>query len=417
MKRNVFKTLLSLIIAAAMLLAALPATLTASAGEVSTTVLRVRSSEDFYDALWGTCQNNTYTVIIRLEEDIKVELEDGAQLVWMNGSNNYNMILDLNGHVLDLGAEVLKAWNYAANATYHLTDTVGTGKIVSDTTNVAVMFTSPEIMGNQPFTVDVNGVTFENANTMGRAIYVYGDNGEAQTIVITEGTFINYDASFGYTDVEQVIIKKMTRRSTSGTVDFAQVGRTVAEAIPEGYELRYYRYEYPEYYEEVATGDTNVASIPVYEGYDAVVSPTFAESTYAATFDPNGGSGTMEIVYRASDAPFAFPECEFTAPSGKHFVCWMMGGAVYLPGEVTFMTYNYDVAAVWSDGMKGDMDGDGEITVADALKALRIAAKLVEATEDDMQIGDVDGDGEITVSDALKILRVAAKLADASSLE
>ena len=133
MKRNVFKTLLSLIIAAAMLLAALPATLTASAGEVSTTVLRVRSSEDFYDALWGTCQNNTYTVIIRLEEDIKVELEDGAQLVWMNGSNNYNMILDLNGRVLDLGAYVLKAWNYAANATYHLTDTVGTGKIVSDT--------------------------------------------------------------------------------------------------------------------------------------------------------------------------------------------------------------------------------------------------------------------------------------------
>ncbi|MBR5942751.1 MAG: hypothetical protein IKZ81_05345, partial [Clostridia bacterium] len=128
MKNTVFKTLLSLIIAAAMLLAALPATLTAFAGEVSTTVLRVRSSEDFYDALWGTCQNNTYTVIIRLEEDIKVELEDGAQLVWMNGNNNYNMILDLNGRVLDLGAYVLKAWNYAANATYHLTDTVGTGK-------------------------------------------------------------------------------------------------------------------------------------------------------------------------------------------------------------------------------------------------------------------------------------------------
>jgi hypothetical protein len=63
------------------------------------------------------------------------------------------------------------------------------------------------------------------------------------------------------------------------------------------------------------------------------------------------------------------------------------------------------------------MDGDGEITVADALKALRIAAKLVEATEDDMETGDVDGDGEITVADALKILRVAAKLANQSSLQ
>ena len=66
--------------------------------------------------------------------------------------------------------------------------------------------------------------------------------------------------------------------------------------------------------------------------------------------------------------------------------------------------------------IKGDMDGDGEITVADALKALRIAAKLVQPTDEDLQIGDIDGDGEITVADALKILRVAAKLAPADSL-
>ncbi|MBR5769827.1 MAG: hypothetical protein IKX98_06950, partial [Clostridia bacterium] len=64
----------------------------------------------------------------------------------------------------------------------------------------------------------------------------------------------------------------------------------------------------------------------------------------------------------------------------------------------------------------GDMDGDEEITVADALKALRIAAKLVRPTEDDIAIGDVDKDGDITVADALKILRVAAKLADEGSL-
>ena len=65
---------------------------------------------------------------------------------------------------------------------------------------------------------------------------------------------------------------------------------------------------------------------------------------------------------------------------------------------------------------RGDMDGDNEITVADALKALRIAAKLVAATDNDMQTGDIDKDGDITVADALKILRVAAKLADEGSL-
>ena len=66
--------------------------------------------------------------------------------------------------------------------------------------------------------------------------------------------------------------------------------------------------------------------------------------------------------------------------------------------------------------MKGDMDGDGEISVADALAALRIAAKLAPETAASVEIGDTDGDGHVTVSDALAILRVAAKLADPSSL-
>ena len=64
----------------------------------------------------------------------------------------------------------------------------------------------------------------------------------------------------------------------------------------------------------------------------------------------------------------------------------------------------------------GDMDKDGEITVGDALMTLRIAAKLVVATDEQRIIGDVDKDGEITVGDALKILRVAAKLVPESDL-
>ena len=65
---------------------------------------------------------------------------------------------------------------------------------------------------------------------------------------------------------------------------------------------------------------------------------------------------------------------------------------------------------------RGDMDGDNEITVADALRALRIAAKLVQPTDNDVATGDIDKDGDITVADALKILRVAAKLANEESL-
>ena len=65
---------------------------------------------------------------------------------------------------------------------------------------------------------------------------------------------------------------------------------------------------------------------------------------------------------------------------------------------------------------KGDFDGDGEITVADALSALRIAAKLAASSDEAVAIGDIDKDGEITVADALSILRVAAKLATEESL-
>ena len=70
------------------------------------------------------------------------------------------------------------------------------------------------------------------------------------------------------------------------------------------------------------------------------------------------------------------------------------------------------VVTVTADYMLGDLDLDGEITVGDALKALRIAAKLVVPDEKEFIIADVDFDGEITVGDALKILRVAAKLID-----
>ena len=61
---------------------------------------------------------------------------------------------------------------------------------------------------------------------------------------------------------------------------------------------------------------------------------------------------------------------------------------------------------------KGDPDGDGKITVADALIALRVAAKLAEPTSELLACCDIDGDGDISVADALSILRVAAKLVD-----
>ncbi len=77
----------------------------------------------------------------------------------------------------------------------------------------------------------------------------------------------------------------------------------------------------------------------------------------------------------------------------------------------TGKTYYFDVN-VKIPYMKGDFDGDKKITVADALAALRIAAKMVECTDTDILIGDIDADKTITVADSLAILRVAAKMSD-----
>lgn len=76
------------------------------------------------------------------------------------------------------------------------------------------------------------------------------------------------------------------------------------------------------------------------------------------------------------------------------------------------LTVTISVVEKAPEVIKGDLDGDGEITVSDALIALRIAAKLAEETDESLAIGDVDGDGSMTVSDALRILRVAAKLSE-----
>ena len=97
-----------------------------------------------------------------------------------------------------------------------------------------------------------------------------------------------------------------------------------------------------------------------------------------------------------------------------------MGGEITELGDYTLVvtngnkqvTVNFKIVEAKPEGIRGDLDADGKITVSDALAALRVAAKMAEETADIVALGDADNDGKITVSDALAILRVAAKMAD-----
>lgn len=59
---------------------------------------------------------------------------------------------------------------------------------------------------------------------------------------------------------------------------------------------------------------------------------------------------------------------------------------------------------------KGDVDGDGKVTAADARLALRAAAGLVKLDANAKIAADVNYDGKVTAADAREILRRAAKV-------
>lgn len=60
--------------------------------------------------------------------------------------------------------------------------------------------------------------------------------------------------------------------------------------------------------------------------------------------------------------------------------------------------------------LKGDVNGDGEITAADARTILRAASKLEELDESQKKEADIDNDGKITAADARAALRRSAGL-------
>ena len=63
-----------------------------------------------------------------------------------------------------------------------------------------------------------------------------------------------------------------------------------------------------------------------------------------------------------------------------------------------------------ADFINGDVVQNGEVTVSDALMALRAAMSLIELEGDQFTAADVDGSYTVTVSDALMILRCAMGL-------
>ena len=70
--------------------------------------------------------------------------------------------------------------------------------------------------------------------------------------------------------------------------------------------------------------------------------------TYTVKFSANGGSGTMADVTEVSGS-YKLPKCTFTAPEGKQFKAWNVGGKEYKAGASITVSADTTVKAVWED--------------------------------------------------------------------
>ena len=67
---------------------------------------------------------------------------------------------------------------------------------------------------------------------------------------------------------------------------------------------------------------------------------------YTVSFDSNGGTGSMAAATGVS-GDYVLPVCGFTAPNGKQFKAWSVGGVEKAAGDTINVTANTTVTAVW----------------------------------------------------------------------
>ncbi len=172
----------------------------------------------------------------------------------------------------------------------------------------------------------------------------------------------------------------------------------------------------------------NLRNVITIYGYPGSYAETFANANSSRyTFVPIAApiisgieDGKTYDLYTEAAPSLTWDHGHIAYLNGERYVA---GKPITTPGEYTLTVVNgYDE---YSTTVKftvvdttpppytlGDMDNDGEITVADALAILRIVAKLAVPEGEQNPIADINKDGVIAVDDALAVLRYVAKLAN-----
>ena len=100
-------------------------------------------------------------------------------------------------------------------------------------------------------------------------------------------------------------------------------------------------------------GNVYPAGHDVFSTYDQSLKATWKDkevTEVTISFDPNGGTGTMQPMKVKSGENFTLPECTFTPPEGKEFAGWLAAnGTVYPAGDNVVSTTDSVLKATWKD--------------------------------------------------------------------
>ena len=106
-------------------------------------------------------------------------------------------------------------------------------------------------------------------------------------------------------------------------------------------------------------GNVYPAGHDVFSTYDQSLKATWKDkeaTEVTISFDPNGGTGTMQPMKVKSGEEFELPECTFTPPEGKEFAGWLAeNGKVYPAGNVETFSIDQTLKATWKDKAEVDV--------------------------------------------------------------
>ena len=106
-------------------------------------------------------------------------------------------------------------------------------------------------------------------------------------------------------------------------------------------------------------GNVYPAGHDVFSTYDQSLKATWKDKEVpevTISFDPNGGTGTMQPMKVKSGEGFFLPECTYTPPEGKEFAGWLASnGNVFPAGMLSYYYNDTTLKATWKDKAEVDV--------------------------------------------------------------